>query len=107
VTTPTRQLVLDAVTETEWQRVVMNYAHFKGWLVYHIHDSRLQEWGTDAGFPDLVLARDGHVVFVELKDKRGRLSKAQQRWIDAMEPGDVEVYVWRPTDEDEMRRVLE
>lgn len=54
-----------------------------------------------AGFPDLVLVRNGHLLFVELKAAKGVLSLAQQEWIEqlgAVSVGvnRVQVYVWRP-----------
>jgi hypothetical protein len=71
-----------------------------------MHDSREIWWACDAGFPDLIMARGVRVVIAELKAARGRLSTAQERWINTLKGGDVEVYVWRPSDEDEVHKVL-
>lgn len=103
--TEARRTVLEATTEADWQTAVIEYAHKKGWLVHAMKDSRQQWWGTDSGFPDLVLAREGRVVFAELKDMKGRLGISQRVW--AAEIGRAaEVYCWRPSDEAEMWRVL-
>jgi len=52
-----------------------------------------------AGFPDLTLVRDGHIIFAELKSQKGRIKKEQQAWLDRLqENGHVEVYLWRPSD---------
>ncbi len=69
-----------------------------GWLLYHTFNSRRSE----AGFPDLVLVRDGRILFIELKkDDKAKPSPAQILWLAALKecPG-VEVYLWRPSDLD-------
>lgn len=88
------------VSEKEFQAAVVQLARLRGWLVYHTFDARRSE----PGFPDLVCARNGRVVFAELKREGGSLSRAQQRWQDAL--GSHEVYVWRPSDWADVERVL-
>jgi hypothetical protein len=70
-----------------------------GWLAYHTHDSR----SSAAGFPDLCMTRGPEIVFAELKSERGKVTAAQQEWLDALDavPG-TEVYVWRPRDQDDV-----
>ena len=38
------------------------------------------------------------MLYVELKDRHGRLSDAQRRWLAALERAGQDVYVWRPAD---------
>ena len=68
------------LTETQFQTKVVDLARARGWLVYHTYDSRR----STPGFPDLVLARDGRVMFVELKAPSGRISAAQREWLTAL-----------------------
>lgn len=56
----------------------------------------------DKGFPDLCLARNGVVIFAELKVGRNKLSPEQERW--AREIGDV--YLWKPEDLPLVARLL-
>ena len=49
-------------------------------LWYHTRDSRR----SPSGFPDLVCVGPGFVIYRELKTARGRVSAAQQRWLDAL-----------------------
>ena len=56
-------MALMLATEKEWQATVILTARTLGWTVYHTHDSRRSE----PGFPDLVLARETLLMFVELK----------------------------------------
>lgn len=90
-----------AVTEREWQREVVSLAKHMGWRHYHTHDSRRSE----PGWPDLALVRD-RLVLAELKTETGRVSAAQERWLTLLSSAGVETYLWRPSDRDEVMRVL-
>lgn len=74
-------------TEAQFQSAVIDYARVNGWRIAHFHDSRRQVGDrlvgdADAkGFPDLVLARSGRVVFAELKTQTGRLKAEQRDWL--------------------------
>lgn len=96
-----RAVMNGAVTEKEFQAAVVRYAALHGWRTYHTHDSRR----SNPGFPDLVLVKHGRLVFAELKTEKGRVSAAQQEWLDALgNVGDprcdhcADVHVWRPRD---------
>jgi hypothetical protein len=83
-------------TEAQFQAAVVELARMRHWLVMHIHDSRRS---LGAGFPDLCLVnqRTGELLFAELKTHAGRVSQAQQKWIDALALGGHVVHVWRPS----------
>lgn len=89
-----------AISEAQLQEAVIDAAHRFGWLVHHVKPARTPDgkWLTriqgDAGFPDLCLAREGRVLFVELKSAKGRQSDAQRSWAWHL----PEVLVWRPVD---------
>ena len=102
--------------EAEHQKQVIELARLLGWRVAHFRPAQTSRgWRTavaadGAGFPDLVLVRDGFVIFAELKTDKGRLSMAQVTWIDSLggDPLGVQVQVdpkkivatWRPKDWD-------
>lgn len=125
------------LTEDQFQRQVIDLAHAYHWLVAHFRAARTDRgWRTpveaDAeGFPDLVLVRGKRLIFAELKSQKGRVSAAQQGWLDSLavvcagvaleldelrsnappnslpvEPPSVEVYVWRPSMFDEVHELL-
>ena len=79
--------------EKEWQAQVVSLARRLGWMTYHTYDSRRSE----PGWPDLVLLRE-RMVIAELKTQKGRVSEAQQKWLDALREAGVETYLWRPSD---------
>lgn len=101
------------VSERQLQAAIVELAKWKGWLVFHpmpVQNSA-GRWRTavqgDIGFPDLVMAHKDHgVLFVELKTTVGRISEFQQKWIDTLEAAGANVYVWRPRDIQEARKIL-
>lgn len=66
------------------------------------------KWATHVqgatGYVDLTMARDGRVIFAELKTEKGKLSPAQEEWRDALEG--QEYYLWRPSHWPIIERVL-
>ena len=89
------------MSESQLQGVVIETAQRFGWMVHHDRPAQNSrgDWRTaisgHPGFPDLVLVRDGQVLFVELKSDSGRLSKTQEQWKIAF---DGALEVWRPAD---------
>ena len=73
---------------------VIELAGYLGWRHYHTHDSRR----SSAGFPDLVLVRGDRLMFVELKSERGKVSKEQDEWLDALRATGIEAKVYRPSE---------
>lgn len=97
------------MTERELSEAVRELATMFGWRMYHTYDSRRSE----PGFPDLILLRKGSMIVAELKTEKGKLSAAQEEWMDdfrwvlAESWGGLDyVEVWRPSDLDEIARVL-
>jgi hypothetical protein len=104
-------------TEAGFQSAVIDAATTFGWLVHHQRPGRNSDgsWRSqiqgDAGFPDLVLTRDGIVIFAELKSEKGRVSGDQQAWIHALglvsvRAPEVSVHVWRPDQWHTIERTL-
>lgn len=86
------------MNEAEFQQAVIDIAKLRGWRVAHFRPARTAKgWRTPvqghAGFPDLVLARRGRVLFIELKSDKGRITADQLAW--AKELGEA-FRVWRP-----------
>lgn len=83
------------MTEAEFQTNVIDLAKTLGWLVHHDGgDVRRTTYG-DPGFPDLVLAKGGRVVFLELKSEKGKLTDTQYAWSEAIYE---KMHVVRPSD---------
>ncbi len=97
------------LTEAQLQEMIIARAKALGWLVYHTYDSRR----SAPGFPDLVLCRSGQVLFIEVKSEKGKLSKAQDKWLTELGVDTSlqfdhfhEVYVWRPSDMADIEETL-
>lgn len=94
-------VALGGMSERDFQRRVIEAAQWHGWLVHHCRPARRANgtWETpiegSRGFVDLVLAKNGRVLFWELKGPRGRLGPGQQEWLDALGP---QARVWTPND---------
>lgn len=123
-------------SEKQFQAAVIELARACQWRVAHFHDSRREVKRSDGstrligdkdakGFPDLVLARNGRIVIVELKAEKGRLSREQKEWLAALgspegnlDPTEIAalllraslprvwVACWRPSQWDEIEEVL-
>lgn len=91
------------MTEKQWQELVVRLATYCQWTHMHVYDSRR----SDPGWPDLVLCRPPELIFVELKTDKGRVSTAQQEWLDRLTVCGMEVHVWRPRDLDAVHRRLQ
>ena len=87
--------------EKDWQKQVVAIARRCGWAVYHTYDSRR----SAPGYPDLTLVRE-RLVFAELKREDGKLSSAQEEWLERLRDAGVEVHVWRPSDLRHVHAVL-
>ncbi len=101
------------ITERGFQRAVVATARLFGWRVHHTRPALNQRgrWLTpvqgDVGFPDLVMARQGRVIFAELKQEGKRPSPHQRAWLDTLATcAGVEVYLWTPADWKQILEVL-
>lgn len=90
------------MTEAELQRGVIETAHALGYLVAHFRPAQTaQGWrtpveGDGKGFPDLVVAGRGRLIFAELKGERGRLSPEQSIWLAELGRAGAETGIWTP-----------
>ncbi len=98
--------------EADLQKMIIDLAHVRGWLVH----AERPAWTAkgyrtaiqgDAGFPDLVMVREKRTVYAELKSEQGRLSEEQAAWIAALQQAKNEVFVWHPSDWDEIVSILQ
>ncbi len=106
-------------TEADFQNTVIKLAQYLGWRVAHFRGVRVQRRnGTvyyqtpvqadGAGWPDLFLAHPGKnlIIVAEIKSEKGRLSPEQKVWLDIFSSAGVPAYVWRPSDWEEIERIL-
>lgn len=97
------------VKEREWQNLVIQLATARGWKHYHPPDNKPVNGRVQkivAGFPDLVMIRQGRLIFAELKREKGVISPEQVEWITQIRACGIECYVWRPSQVAEVINVL-
>ena len=80
--------------EAEFQTNIIQLAKTLGWLIHHDSGDMYEHTRGDPGFPDLVLAKDGRVIFLELKSDKGKATDAQYKWLVAI----ADSYLVRPED---------
>lgn len=107
---------LRSITEAQWLTTVQQIATAHSWRCFHAPDNRpvtarsgrRYVQNVRAGFPDLVAVRGPRLLFAELKREgpAGVISPDQHAWLTDLAAASVEVYVWRPSDLDEVTAVL-
>jgi len=102
-----RHIKIRPETEAEFLASITDLAVLTGWLIYHTYDSRRSQ----AGFPDLVLAKTNKLIFAELKTDKGKPREAQVEWLNILKAAsegqaNVEVYLWRPRDWNGIEKIL-
>lgn len=90
------------MSEADFVRRIIDTAHLYHWKVTHFLPSRGNKgWRTalqgDPGFVDLVLAKGGCVLHVEVKTDTGRVRPDQIEWAKEIGPS---YRLWRPRDWD-------
>jgi hypothetical protein len=99
-------------TEAQFEQAVIQLARISGWKCAHFRAAQTAKgWrtpvsGDGAGYPDLTLCRPPELLFIELKAERGRASDAQREWLGALEACGAEVYVFRPSQWDQIQARL-
>lgn len=103
------------ITEAEFTDRTVALFRACGWLVHHDRPARTdQGYRTaiqgNAGFPDLVAIRAGHLVVAELKVGRGKTTPAQDRWLRSFQMVEdrgtgLIVRLWRPEHQPEIEAV--
>ena len=88
------------MTENELKHYVLRIARMNGWTVYHVPQTTMRN-GGGRGYPDLTLARDKEVLWIELKQDDGIQTSEQYAWQLALPA----YHVIRPRDLDAGRLV--
>jgi hypothetical protein len=104
--------LVDTTDEATFTTQVIELARMLRYRVAHFrpamtkHGWRTAVAGDGAGFCDLVMVKPGRLIFAELKSETGRLTEEQTHWIATLREAGAEVWVWRPSDFDQIVAVL-
>lgn len=108
------KMVCRSMSERAWSDQFKKIYRRLGWIGAHFRPARKRDgtWSTAVegegiGFPDWVLLRPPRLLFVELKRETGKTTDKQNMWLSLLRlvPW-LEVYVWKPSDFEEVERVL-
>jgi hypothetical protein len=99
------------VQEQELQATIVEACRVLGYRATHFRPARTnQGWRTpitgDVGFPDLICARPGRVLALELKGAGGRLREGQAEWLRMLDGGLVTARLVYPDDLDDVLALL-
>ena len=95
---------MEALTEKQFQQMIVTRATYMGWWSNHNPDSRR----STAGLPDLILVHPrAGVLFREIKTVKGRLRDDQANVIAMLQAAGADVDVWRPTDWDSIETIID
>lgn len=84
------------ITEADIRRQVRDYLRIRGWFVFHILQGGV---GVYRGITDLIAAKGGRVLFIELKTARGRQSEHQKKFQADLEAHGGEYILCRGVDD--------
>jgi hypothetical protein len=98
---PEGKMTID-ISEKNFEQQVKELARVNNWLYYHTYRST----HSVKGFPDCVMVRGSRVIFAELKREDGKVSEFQEQWLKTLAEAGQVVYLWRPSDYDEICEVL-
>lgn len=97
-----REILWSTWSESDLARLFEDLLDTHGWRWHHETDSRRSK----AGLPDYICWKFRQFMMVELKRERGWVSPAQRITMLTLAQADIEVHLWYPHDEDEIRARL-
>lgn len=97
-------MTIVSISEKQWQSMIIDLARrFQYEFIYHTWSSR----HSPAGFPDLVLLKNGVMIVIEVKREDGQPTPEQYFWLLEFTKVTPFVFLWKPSDFDEAVEVLE
>jgi hypothetical protein len=102
---------LESTSEKLLQETAIEALKVHHWLVHHCRPARnASGWSVPisghTGFPDLVCARDGRVLFVECKTQVRKLTETQSVWRYHLQSDQVEYVLLRPSTLDAFLKLI-
>jgi len=99
--------------EKEFSQQIEDLLKLFGWHWCHFRPARTEYgWRTALsgyqGFPDYIAVSGKRLLILELKSEKGQVSPHQQEWLNLLAAcgGNVECYLWRPSDLDTIVEIL-
>ena len=100
-----------SMSEGDYQQRIMDTAKLLNWRIVHIRPMwdrtgkrMMTPYTGHPGLPDLILARRGTVLLIEVKSETGKPSLDQEAWLAAAGPNG---FLTHPSDWPHLLKVLE
>lgn len=81
------------LTESQLRSNIVRVLKRRKWLVMPLTER------SSSGYPDMMIIKDGRVVFVELKRQSGKIEPIQLYWNELLKKNGVEAYFVRSVDD--------
>ncbi len=101
------------ISESTFTAQVIALARWYKWRCAHFRPGMTQRgrWvtavsGDGVGFPDIFALRHNRRLMAELKTAKGKTTPEQDKWLEAAKNADIECYIWRPQNIDEIEAIL-
>jgi hypothetical protein len=91
------------VNERQFQASIVEAAGYAGWSCYWTWNSQ----HSPAGWPDLVLLKDGRILIYECKTAQGRIRPEQLACLALLQAAGIPARIVRPADIDEVLAELQ
>jgi len=106
------------ITEKDFGKWLEDLLDLYGYRWVHFRPARVMRKGKDTyetaytgykGFPDYVVCHPElkRLIFIELKSDKGKVSDEQYDWLESLGKSGGEVYIWRPSDRDNIEGILQ
>ena len=109
MTSDARATLNRAMTEDELLTAVTEWLTLRDWVWTHSRRSDKALTMGHQGVPDIIAARRGRVVFLELKTEKGRLTEEQWAWMNVLTVRGIglsQAEIVRPSNLDDILRWL-
>lgn len=99
------------MTEAQFASAVEDLLEIYNWKWCHFRPAETKKgWRTPLsghkGLPDYIAVKNGRLLMFELKSDTGKISLNQMEWLNLLRKTKAEVYVWFPSDWDQLQEVL-
>ena len=105
-----------SISEKDFSTQVEYLLDLFDWRWCHFRPARTEDGWTTAlsgfmGFPDYIAVKESlrkqRLLFFELKSEKGKLTKNQNDWLEALKKsGYCEVYLFRPSNAERLAEIL-
>ena len=101
------QGIIAHIDEKAFQTIVVTTAREHGWMV---KNNICEHSKSEPGFPDLVMVKEGKILFVELRSDKDKFTAEKHEWLKALSThqrncGSTFVQLWPISEWDRIKEI--